>query len=478
MSIRVPMSRFAPRSWRPALALLPGALLLAACEDEPSGPGPQPASIQAAAIAEQSAAAGAAVAAAPKVIVRDAGGNALAGIPVTFSVTAGSGQLGQSIDTTDASGAASAGRWTLGTEAGLQSVRASVPGLDAAIVFRATATAGTPTFVLFESAASQTAATGALVAARPTVVVRDQFGNALAGVPVNFSVESGGGTVTGGSAMTDAYGMAAVGAWTLGVTPGEQRLRATASGVTASFSAVATLPAGCGIAPYEIGATIPATWTAADCRTGSTSFDEYELTLAQQGSFKVQLTGPSGRTIRIRRKSDNFYVGEVPMDMFAPATSNPYEIQYMLEAGTYILSVIAPSGTTTGSYTLATVPVTSIVCRPITFGTANIVVNGTIDAATDCPSPVGSGHEDWLVMLLKTGDKLRFTMTTTTMAPLMVWRDDRLGPASPTLKVVGSPTPGTIVLDWTATFDGFHEMVITHMTSVKGAYTLTVQRLP
>ena len=44
-----------------------------------------------------------------------------------------------------------------------------------------------------------------------------------------------------------------------------------------------------------------------------------------------------------------------------------------------------------------------------------------------------------------------------------------------------STTPGTISLDWTATFDTYHEIVIFKNGGANapyGDYTLTIQRLP
>jgi glucose/arabinose dehydrogenase len=81
----------------------------------------------------------------PSVIVRDAAGIAQAGIAVTFGVTSGSGSVANTIAVSDVNGIASAGRWTLGATAGVQTLMASAPGYTPAL-FSATAhLAGTPT---------------------------------------------------------------------------------------------------------------------------------------------------------------------------------------------------------------------------------------------------------------------------------------------------------------------------------------------
>lgn len=72
----------------------------------------------------------------PSVIVRDAVGNPLQGVPVTFSITMGGGELAGARPFTDVSGVARVERWTLGTSGkhlGDQVV-AIVPGLESSPV--------------------------------------------------------------------------------------------------------------------------------------------------------------------------------------------------------------------------------------------------------------------------------------------------------------------------------------------------------
>ena len=62
----------------------------------------------------------------------------------------------------------------------------------------------------------QTAVAGSTVALDPSVKVTDAGGNPVSGVVVTFAVASGGGSVTGASATTNASGIATVGSWRLG----------------------------------------------------------------------------------------------------------------------------------------------------------------------------------------------------------------------------------------------------------------------
>lgn len=80
----------------------------------------------------------------------------------------------------------------------------------------------------------QSAPAGTAVPVAPSVVVRDDQANPVAGVPVRFAVASGGGSVTGATPTTGADGVATVGSWTLGGAPGPNTLTASASWVSGS----------------------------------------------------------------------------------------------------------------------------------------------------------------------------------------------------------------------------------------------------
>lgn len=86
----------------------------------------------------------------------------------------------------------------------------------------------------------QTASPGAAVAIAPAVRVLDDEGHAVENWPVTFSVTSGGGSITGASALTNSSGVATVGSWTLGASPGANTLKASAPAVSdVTFTATA-----------------------------------------------------------------------------------------------------------------------------------------------------------------------------------------------------------------------------------------------
>ena len=97
------------------------------------------------------------------------------------------------------------------------------------------------------SALAQGAAPGSAVAEPPSVRVTTTSGRPVPGIGVAFTVQSGGGTLTEAHPVTDADGVAAVGAWILGTTPGRNSVRVSVNGLDAIdivFEAMA-LPEGC-----------------------------------------------------------------------------------------------------------------------------------------------------------------------------------------------------------------------------------------
>jgi alpha-tubulin suppressor-like RCC1 family protein len=74
-----------------------------------------------------------------------------------------------------------------------------------------------------------TAIAGSPVSPSPSVLVTDQNDQPLAGVAVTFAVTAGDGTVSGANQTTNEAGIATVGDWVLGATPGPNVLTATAA---------------------------------------------------------------------------------------------------------------------------------------------------------------------------------------------------------------------------------------------------------
>ena len=184
--------------------------------------------------------------------VSDAFGNDISGFVVTFAVASGGGSISGAAATTNSSGVATVGSWTLGPTAGPNTLTATGPGLTpASLTFTATGLAGSPARVVANGGNNQTAMAGRPVTTAPSVKVTDANGNPVSGFTVTFAVTGGGGSVTGGSAVTNANGIATVGSWVMGTATGPNTLAATAGSLQGSpvtFTATAVIAAPAAIA--------------------------------------------------------------------------------------------------------------------------------------------------------------------------------------------------------------------------------------
>jgi len=192
----------------------------------------------------QTATAGSAVATPPGVIVKDANNSPVSGVTVSFAVASGGGIATGLSATTNASGIATIGSWTLGTTVGTNTLTATGAGLTGSpITFTATSVAGAATQIAVSAGNNQTATAGSIVAILPSVIVKDANSNPVSGVSLTFVVASGGGSVAGATTITNASGIATVGSWTLANTAGSNTLTVTKAGLTGSpitFTATGT----------------------------------------------------------------------------------------------------------------------------------------------------------------------------------------------------------------------------------------------
>jgi hypothetical protein len=196
-------------------------------------------------------------------------GAIISGLTVNFRVTNGNGSMFAGSATTDGKGIA-ADYWTLGTST-IQQQRVEVRAVSSAGtkqvfgVFSATTLPGPAAQIATQAGDGQTANTSSSVPIAPAVMVRDQYANPVPSIGVTFAVATGGGSVVGGNAITNASGIATVGSWTLGSAPGTNLLTATASGSgiagnPVTFTATAVVPSN----PWTAQASMPtARWLLA-----------------------------------------------------------------------------------------------------------------------------------------------------------------------------------------------------------------------
>jgi hypothetical protein len=185
----------------------------------------------------QSATVATAVPAAVSVRLTDSNDDPVEGQEVIFAVTGGGGTVTGATTTSDADGLASVGSWTLGTVAGENTLSAQTEALDP-VTFTATGTADAAVAIAIEHGDGQTGLVDFGVNIPPSVLLTDQFGNPAPGGEVTFTAVAGGGSVIGGTTTSDDDGIAVIGNWVLGATPGMNTLDATLTGDgTVSFTA-------------------------------------------------------------------------------------------------------------------------------------------------------------------------------------------------------------------------------------------------
>lgn len=192
----------------------------------------------------QTASAGSAVPNALEVVVLDANDRGVPGITVNFVVTSGGGTVEKPTSTTDGTGTASAGAWTLGTVAGSQTLAASSPDIPGpAVKFTAVAKPG-PTVSLTKVGSEPVSSPAGGNIDSIVVLAEDQFGNPVGNQSVNFAVTSGGGSVSPPNRQTLPDGRAAA-RWTIGSDVGVVNT-ATASrsdgSLVVTFTTTATRP--------------------------------------------------------------------------------------------------------------------------------------------------------------------------------------------------------------------------------------------
>ena len=185
---------------------------------------------------------------APVVVrVTDADGLPVKGQIVNFRVVSGGGSVFAGAALTNDSGEARE-RWTLGTVAAeIQRLeaRAVDPATGAALVFatfQAAAVAGAAAKLQKVGGDNVQGSVSTALSPAPSVKVVDKYDNPVGGFSVVFEVASGGGSVVGATQVTNSTGVATVGSWILGSSPGSNTLTATATGLIgspATFTATA-----------------------------------------------------------------------------------------------------------------------------------------------------------------------------------------------------------------------------------------------
>jgi hypothetical protein len=232
-------------------------------------------------------------------------------VVVTVAIASGGGSLaGATTATSDADGQVIftdlAIRGSPGTRRLIFAADAFAPATTPPIALGV----GAPTSIEMVAGDDQNATVGQAVPIDPSVIVRDVDGNPLGGIPVTFTVTSGGGTVSDNTPVTGSDGVATVGEWRLGTAVGDNTISAEVTGQDLSGSPVVFSATGMAAGVSAEQSTLTATPASITASTGSSAstitvtvrdpFDNplsgVEVTLAVAGGPGNTLVQPTGPT--------------------------------------------------------------------------------------------------------------------------------------------------------------------------------------
>ncbi len=255
------------------------------------------ASIEPAAGDQQTATVGSAVPIAPAVLVRDATGNPVQGVPIHFTVASGGGSVSGAAVVTGADGQAAVGQWVLGQAAGANTLRASVTGAEltgSPVIFTATGQPGPVSGERSQVAAAPTSIAASSGSSTITVTAVDALGNPLPGLPVVLSATGEGNQITQPDGPTGPSGEATGRFSASGL--GSHVISATIGGVLLTQTATVTITAGAPSAARS-SATVPDGVAGRPTRIDIQVRDEMDNPVAgQAAAIVVRVSGANSFT--------------------------------------------------------------------------------------------------------------------------------------------------------------------------------------
>ena len=398
----------------------------------------------------------------------------MAGATVSFAIVSGGGSVSGETVTTNGSGIATVGSWRLGPVVGTNVLNAT-SGTLTAVAFTATSTVGSAASVAKNAGDNQSTQPGTAVAIPPSVIVKDATGNPKSGVSVTFAVVSGGGSVTGATAVTNASGVATSGAWTLGNSTGLNSLSATVSGLpSVTFTATATVNPCTMRSTHTFGTSTGGVFSSGDCKLSDGSFvDFYTSSVPQAGAYFFRESAAFD-TYLLLGMPDGTKIGENDDE---PGAGTNSAVKALLPAGDYLLAPGTLDPNVTGDYAISstTAPTDVANCEDV-FVVRNITTTQNL-ATTDC-NLAGAGatpiYYDGYFIFLTAGTSVTINMTSATLDSfLQLVRFDGAVVAEND-NIDGSTNDSRIT--FTVTQTNYYAIFARSVpTTAVGTYTLTIQ---
>ena len=257
------------------------------------------------------------------------------------------------------------------------------------------------------SSTSLTAAPGAPVGELPSVVVLNQSGQPLVGAHVTFAVQSGGGSVTGGSATTDAAGVATVGSWVLGPATGTNTLTAKTGNLPAViFTADGADPCSV-LVPHTVGTTTNGQLTQQDCRfSDGTLVAFYSVTVPAAGTYIFNQTSTTFDTFLAFLAPTGAVIG---LNDDAPDVSKS-TVKAILPAGNFVIAANSFDPNVTGSYSISSSASSAHITACEEVFTVRGVSTPQSLQSTDCS--LNGVFGDQYVIVLFAGQPVNITMAS------------------------------------------------------------------
>lgn len=467
------------------------AIVSLGCKDSPTDPSATPiAPAGPARIAETSnlpsfAYAGSVIR--PVIVVFDDAGRGIPGLPVTFTVTAGGGEVTlygggtrstpTLVSTTNKDGVAPLWGWGIANRPGRNELTVTAEGF-ASLVLVVDGKVGAAAIVRAAAGRDQEGTVGAVLPTRLAVLVTDAVGNPVsAGTSVRFAVRSGAGTITQETATTDTSGIATAGFWTLGRGPGIQVLIARlAAGSDANwgdaiFSATAhpsPVP-NCGATGVLfIGQRVSSSLSTGTCVSANSSAEVYTFTVNDNERIAITMTA-SGLwpLINVFDEQGSF----IATDGNQGSTAGTSTLKWIATPGTYTLVATSRTGAL-GNYSIEAIRGFNHTCGEEVFLSSGVTTFGTLSPG-DCNGGIDYSNwwrDEYRIHLMK-GEEIRLSMTTAGFnGSLAIWRD---------MNFSGGPWIGDradLTLDYAAEADGVYVISAGSSTAdATGSYVLKVR---
>jgi hypothetical protein len=325
--------------------------------------------------------------------------------------------------------------------------------------------------IVANSSTNLSAAPGAQVSELPSVIVRDQSGQPLAGARVTFTVETGGGVVTGGNATTDASGIATVGSWTLGTTSGSNTLVArTGSLPGVTFTASGANPCAA-TATHVLGTTTEGALSPQDCRLSDGTFvDFYSVTLPAAGTYIFNQTSATFDTFIAVLTAGGGLIG-VNDDVGTDTTKSALKI--IVPAGNFVVAANSFNANVMGNYTLASAATSAEVtaCEDV------YVVRGITTAQSLQPSDcaLNGVFGDEYIIVLVAGQPVTVSMTSTDIDSYLEIHSGTSNAILASNDDASATTKNASVTFTPSTTDFYVITARTQAAGQTGAYSLTIQ---